>query len=345
MRGDGSIYKRGKVWWAKYVVNGVSYSESTGTTVKDDARAFLRVTVQKSRVADWIPPDKQRITVDELVADAFKNYELAGKDKALKRSKPLWDTYLKPFFGGMRADKVGTQQFRDYQLGRVKTAANATINREMQLLYAAFSAAVDHEPPKLQRKPKFPWLPEDNARRVFIDQDVAQKLKKAASERSLESRVWLEIAFTYGWRRGEVMGLRVRHISLADKAIRLDTTKNGDGREVPITPTLLPLLTALVTGRGPEESLLGMKATAFFKEWQAICEAAGVTAGRGGIIPHDMRRSSARNKRRAGVSTSVIMELQGWRTESMFRRYAIVDMTDKAAAIEMEQAYTAKGNA
>jgi len=32
-----------------------------------------------------------------------------------------------------------------------------------------------------------------------------------------------------------------------------------------------------------------------------------------------------------GVPTSVIMEMQGWKTEAMFRRYAIVDRKDKLA--------------
>jgi hypothetical protein len=54
-----------------------------------------------------------------------------------------------------------------------------------------------------------------------------------------------------------------------------------------------------------------------------------------GLIPHDMRRSAAKAARRAGVPESVAMAMGGWRTNSMFRRYAIVSSADQRAAAEM----------
>ena len=41
--------------------------------------------------------------------------------------------------------------------------------------------------------------------------------------------------------------------------------------------------------------------------------------------PHDFRRTAARNLIRAGVPQHVVMKLCGWKTDAMFRRYAIVD--------------------
>jgi hypothetical protein len=46
-------------------------------------------------------------------------------------------------------------------------------------------------------------------------------------------------------------------------------------------------------------------------------------------IVHDFRRTSARDKRAAGVDTSVIMEVSGWKSEALFRRYAITSREDK----------------
>ncbi len=54
-----------------------------------------------------------------------------------------------------------------------------------------------------------------------------------------------------------------------------------------------------------------------------------------GLIPHDFRRSAAKAARRAGVPESVIMAMGGWKTPSMFRRYAIVSSADHRAAVEM----------
>jgi hypothetical protein len=49
---------------------------------------------------------------------------------------------------------------------------------------------------------------------------------------------------------------------------------------------------------------------------------------------HDLRRTAARNLRRAEIAEDVIMNIGGWRTRSVFGRYAIVSQTDIADALK-----------
>ena len=59
----------------------------------------------------------------------------------------------------------------------------------------------------------------------------------------------------------------------------------------------------------------------FRHSWKIACQKAGLV----GRIPHDFRRTAVRNLERAGVSRSAAMAMVGHKTESIYRRYAIVD--------------------
>ena len=48
---------------------------------------------------------------------------------------------------------------------------------------------------------------------------------------------------------------------------------------------------------------------------------------------HDLRRTAARNLRRAGVAEGVIQKIVGWRTRSVFEGYNIVSQADIADAM------------
>lgn len=60
-----------------------------------------------------------------------------------------------------------------------------------------------------------------------------------------------------------------------------------------------------------------------------------------GAIFHDFRRTTARNLVRAGVPVPVAMKITGHRTDSMFRRYAIVSEEQKREALAKTQVYLA----
>ena len=93
------------------------------------------------------------------------------------------------------------------------------------------------------------------------------------------------------------------------------------------------LVEALVAGKQPSDRLFAF--VDFPRSWARVTKAAGCPD----LLFHDLRRTSARSKRAAGVDTSITMALMGWRSEAMFRRYGIVATEDEMAALEKQEVY------
>jgi integrase len=74
----------------------------------------------------------------------------------------------------------------------------------------------------------------------------------------------------------------------------------------------------------------GRPILSFYDAWRDACTRAQCP----GMLFHDLRRTAVRNLERAGVPRSVAMELTGHKTESVYRRYAIVTESDLAAGVE-----------
>jgi integrase len=132
-----------------------------------------------------------------------------------------------------------------------------------------------------------------------------------------------------------LISLRVKQVDLEHRILRLEpgTTKHKEGREAPMTDTMLQLLTACVEGKGPDAYVFtrpnGKSVRDFRVTWQNACDHAGVS----GLLFHDLRRTAASNLRRAGLSESMIKQIGGWKTTSVFHRYAIVNRQDMATAM------------
>jgi integrase len=80
----------------------------------------------------------------------------------------------------------------------------------------------------------------------------------------------------------------------------------------------------------------------FYGAWRTACKA-GLCPGR---LLHDFRRTAVRNLERAGVSRSAAMAMVGHKTESIYRRYAIVEskvLHEAAAKIDNFSAAVAAG--
>jgi integrase len=256
--------------------------------------------------------------------------------------------HIEPFFGALRAIEVTSQLAARYIDARQQEEAeNATINRELAALKRMFNLARQSTPPKVQSVPYIAMLRENNIRTGFLESKQHDCLAAETGKIGLWLRAMFETGYTYGWRHEELLALRVRHVSLVAGTIRLEpgTTKNSEGREVSMTLPVKTLLTQCVHGKGQDDYVFtredGKAVKDFRGVWASACEAAKVSE----LLFHDLRRTAARNLRRAGVAEGVIMKIGGWKTRSVFERYAIVSQSDIRDAMTKLEAGQQRDNA
>jgi len=223
-------------------------------------------------------------------------------------------------------------------------AANATINRELAALKRMFRLGQQSTPAKVLRLPKIPRLREDNVRTGFLEDGQYRKLIEYCPE--LWFRSMVEVGRTYGWRVSEVQNMRVSQLDLLQRTIRLEpgTTKNREGREVSMTDAVYALLRECARGKAADAFVFtrpnGKPILSFRKLWAKACAFAGCPD----LLFHDLRRTAARNLRRAGVAEGLIMRIGGWKTRSVFERYNIITQTDiKDAIVKLQESEKAIG--
>lgn len=351
MKGQGRVFRpivQGRttgVWWFDYGVRGARHRESSGTTSKKDAMRLLRerITAREAgkivgrpnrvMLAEYATePDGTKKLVGGLRALVERQYDLDGR-RTKERLAQYWK-HLEQFFGAeARAVEVTGLRLDDYAASRLAAgAARQTVNNELSALRRGFRLAIEKGMLAVAPVFKLPKVP--NARSGFFEEGefAALLLELPADVRDL-----VRFLRATGWRRDEGRLLQWAAVDLEGGTIRLEAahSKSGEPRVFPfgLAPSLKALLNARWAARNGlyvfhrDGQPLGVGAVR--SAWKRATKRAGVP----GRLVHDLRRSAARDFRRAGVSEGVVMKLCGWETRSMFDRYNIINEEDLAQGV------------
>jgi integrase len=333
------VYRRkdSKFLWIHYGYRGRDYRESAETNSPKKATALRDLKKAQLRMGKFVDPSARRVMLSELYADVVEDYRI-NHYASIDDLEDRWVKHLQASFGHLAAADVTTDLCKRYIACRQKAGvADSTINRTLAALKRMFHLATECTPPKVQFVPYIPMLKENNVRTGFVETEAQVRLEQACGRIGWWMLAMLEVGCTYGWRHGSLLKMRVKQVDPHANVIRLEpgTTKNKKGLEVTMPRRVRELLLGCIKGKGPEDCLFtranGKPVRDFRRSWEKACAEAGVP----GLHFHDLRRTAARNMRRGHVSERVAMEVGGWKTTSVFHRYAIVDNEDIASAMDM----------
>ncbi len=359
-RGMGRAYLRGNVWWIAYYHAGREVRESSGSAMKKHAVALLKrrhEEMGKGRPAH----EAGKVTLADLRALIEGDYRLQGR-RSGRRLRESWG-HLEAFFGEReKALAITPPRLAAYVTSRTdEGAAAATVKTELSALKRAFNLAkkagvlLPNEVPAA-----FPTIAPSAPRRGFFERSEHEAVKAALPPDSADVA---EFLYWTGWRKGEALGLRWSNVDLVAQVIRIETSKSGEPRTLPYgaVRVLVELMKRRRELADETQRKRGMVVSHVFtrngepiryfrRAWVSACIKAGlgkvtrapdVTDAQGKVvkrgrvirreafrIPHDYRRSAARNLSRAGVPERTIMTLCGWKTRSVFDRYRIVSESE-----------------
>ena len=341
-RGQGRVFLRGRIFWIAFYgpQNGrmVEIRESVGTS-EEKARKRLEdrlreVSNHKDGLKPFVGPKQEKVTVEELLKDLERDYVIHKRSSWRRLKSHL--THIRSYFGRDRARSITRSRLLAYIEYRQKEgAANATINRELEPLQRAFSLALENE--TLSFAPKFPSLPEDNARQVFFNR--ADFLKVVANLKfrgkiDTDLQDFMTWFFFTGMRPQETKSLTWATFDKEKWTIRLEAknAKTRKSRKLVIDGELKGIIQRRIAARRLDCPLIfhrrGRPVGDFRKVWYKACTAVGLVGGKKGYTPYDCRRTACRNLIRSGVEESVAMKISGHRSRSTFDRYNITSDDD-----------------
>jgi len=353
MKGQGRIYWRGTaVWIGFYARNATGKAKErresvaialglpVGTATESDARGLL-----VSRLADVgagrFCADERRLMVSDLLDGYLTHQQLRLGGKPTPRATVSVIGLIRQDLGPVRVPELTTARLEKWAADMLASGlASGTVHHRIARLSAALRLAY---PDRISRLPRLPRVAASPAREGFFSPEEFQRVLAALDD------VYADVArfaLLSGWREREVLGLRWAQVDRQAGQARLETSKTGTKRILPLEGDVAALIEKRwrlrVCRIGSVQTLTDhvfcrpngqpVSEWSLRRAWGAACAVAGVRR-----YFHDLRRTMAREYRLAGVPESEVMRLGGWRTRDVFERYNIVVDEDLRRAMVRRQ--------
>ncbi len=252
---------------------------------------------------------------------------------------------LRKFFGAYSINAVTPDliaKFRDQRLSQ--GLATNTVRLDLALLGHIYAVAMRewgiglvYNPVRLVRKPA-PGAARD---RRLTEGEEHRLLAAVAAHSNPMLRWVVTVAIETGMRRSEITSLKLEHVDLERRIVRLFDTKNGEARTVPLTRRATEVLREAVAHPvRPADTRL-----VFFGEpgrdghrrpwqydrvWRQILQREGFPD----LHFHDLRHEAVSRLVERGFSDQEVSAISGHKSMQMLKRYTHLRAEDLVAKLD-----------
>ena len=323
-----TIIPRGRRWQAQVRLRGRPPVIKTHRT-KAEAQAWaLDVESEAARGLYRDRREAERLSVGDLLHRYSAEVTPHKKSAEAEASRVAF--VLRDPLARIRLSDLRAQDMADFRDRRLAVASGSTVIRDLTLLSHVFNVARKEwgigieNPCGLIRRPR-----ENRPRRRRLDAAEEFRLLAAleASQRTPEGtwtpggcrNPWIKplvvVALESAMRRGELLALRWGDVFLEARFVRLHDSKNGEGRDVPLSSRALGTLKAMP--RDPSGRVFPVSGEAAKRAFMRAVERAGIPD----FHFHDLRHEATS---RLATRLDNVLELSavtGHRSIQMLKRY------------------------
>lgn len=259
------IYKRGKVWYVRFVdENGAYQRKSSGLKNKRAAQGVFEDI--KSKVRDRKlkidRPTPSNATVNECAERWLEFAKAEVKSRTYGEYETIVRIHVLPAFGDARAAQIEKTDVRDFLVRKLNSGlSRPTVRNIRAVLRAMFNFALDENlvstnpAARLGRKPRLGTSHSDKTEARALSQRQLSRFLAAAAKDSRYYPFFFLLART-GLRLGEALALKWSDLDfdsreiLVERALIRDTrttgtTKTGESRPVDMSLQLRDILLKL----------------------------------------------------------------------------------------------------
>jgi len=237
------------------------------------------------------------------------------------------NAFLKSQIASLELSKIKPHHFASYRDQRLKSVSGVTVARELTIYSHAFKTAIQEwgyldmvNPLSLIKKP-IGHQPRD--RRLSSGEPELLLCSCAESENYLLKPLVI-IAIETAMRRGELINLTWDNVNFDKRFARLEMTKNGTKRDVPLSNKAIEALRILP--RHISGKVFPLSVPALRGLWLRACK-------RGGIIDlrfHDLRHEATTRFFEKGLNVMEVATITGHKDLRMLQRYTHLRAEDLA---------------
>jgi integrase len=326
------LYKRGNVYWFDFQIQGTRYRKSTGKSKRRDAENVFHAEREKAKAGE--SSDVQEVKAYKLVELAKEYLKWAERQRSYK-DKKRGIRQLIEVFGNHDVKDLNTREIEQWQSKRLKYNKPSTVNRLLATLKHMVNKGTQWgmaSDGALKQVRNVKLLPENNRRLRFLSIEECQRLIECCHK---DLKPIIVVALNTGMRRGEIFNLKLEQVDLRHGFILLDTSKNGERREIPINTTLEYLFKEMQPRSVESEYVFtgktGKPLTDIKKGFHTALRRAGIHDFRF----HDLRHTFASQLVMAGIDITSVKELLGHKSLTMTMRYSHLSPGHKRKAVHV----------